>query len=70
VPRVTDGVLLVGEEAVDDFFESVGRVVSEKGVELGWRRRDACEIEVNAAEQRGFVSGTGGFESTRFEPGV
>ena len=40
-----------GEQAVDLFFESIGRVVRDEGCGLGGRRRQPREIEGETAEQ-------------------
>ena len=60
VAAVADAVLLAGEQAVDDLFVSVRRFVVEEGVLLGGRRRDADQVEIDAAQERALVGRTDG----------
>ena len=41
-----------GEQAVDEFLVGVGRLVGEEGVDLFGRRRQAGQIERDAADER------------------
>ena len=51
VAGVADAVLLAGQKAVDQLLVGVGRLVVQEGILLGRRRRNADQIEVDAAQQ-------------------
>ena len=52
---VANAMLLAGQQAIDQLFVSVGRFVVEKRVLLGGRRRDADQVQIDAAQQRALV---------------
>ena len=52
VPSVADGVLLIGQQTVDDLPVGIGRGVSEECLLLGRRWGDACEVEMHSPEER------------------
>ena len=52
-PRPALAVTRAGKQSIDEFFVGVGRLIGDKGVELGWRRRQPRQIEVDAAAERG-----------------
>ena len=58
-----------GEVAVDHVLVGVGRGVLEEGVELGGSRREAGEVERDAADEGAAVGGGGGSEGLGFELG-
>ena len=58
VEPVTGVALAVGgggEETIDESLVGVGPGVGEEGVDLGWRRREAGQVEGDAAEERGAI---------------
>ena len=62
-PRPALAVTRAGKQLVDEFFISLGAVVGDEGVELGGRRRQADQIEMDAPAERGPI----GFDS-RLQP--
>ena len=58
-PRPALAIPRAGKQSIDELFISLGAVVGDEGVELGWRRRQADQIEVDAPAERGPI----GFDS-------
>ena len=65
VPAVADAVLLAGEQPVDHLLVGVRRLVAEERVLLGERRREADQVEGDAAEQRPLVGRTDRLQALR-----
>lgn len=66
---VADAVLFAGEQAIDDPEIRVGRWIFEEGGLFRGGRRQADQIEVDAAQQTAAVGHTGRFESPRLMAG-
>ena len=62
VARPLLAVTRAGEEFVHELFVGVGGLVGEELVQLEGRRRQAREVEVNTACERGALGGRGGLE--------
>ena len=67
VAREMLAVVRTREQAIDDALVSVGRFVGEEGHRFLRCRRQAGEIEVNAAEELGLGRGGGGREGVRLQ---
>ena len=51
----------------DEFFPAVGRGVGDISVDIGWRGREAGEVEENAADESVIIRGRRGFEAIGFQ---
>ena len=72
VEPVASPALSVGtrsEEPVDDPLPGIGGGVVEKGADLGGRRREAGEIEGDAAEEGAPIGERRRFQPSSFQPG-
>ncbi len=65
VAGVTDAVLVAGQQFVHHFFISAGRFVIKKSFLLGWRGRDANQIQVYPAKQCQLVCRAGRTKALR-----
>ena len=67
-PRPALAVARAGEQSIDELFISLGARVGDEGVELGGRRRQADQIEVDASAERGPIGLDSGPQPFAGEP--